>query len=106
MARPPDRRHLRFFELWTRKEALIKAQGKQLFPALHGLDTSIFDDAPGNERPANHPHEGWSMSQFTPASGYVAALAASNDAFRVACNELRWSDVASDASGPSLRAIW
>jgi 4'-phosphopantetheinyl transferase len=99
---------LRFFEIWTRKEALIKAQGKALLTELHGLDTSIFGDARhgSSALPIGDPFRCWSVSQFTPAWGYVAALAVSEGNAEVSCRELRWSESSSDASAPGLRAIW
>jgi 4'-phosphopantetheinyl transferase len=78
VARPGNQRYARFFDLWTRKEALIKAQGKGMSTNVRELDVSVFDHS-SNDFPAGrygHPLGCWSVWQFTPALGYVAALAA------------------------------
>ena len=62
-----------FYELWTRKEALVKATGK-------GMDSS-FDQVPS--LPGTHPADArligqaghWTVSSFTVTDGYPAALA-------------------------------
>ena len=107
-SRPADLRHHRFFELWTRKEALAKAQGKGLFTALRELDTSAFDGEASNinDPELSHFVRNWSLSQLTPAEGYVAALAASRGSFRISCREMRWTELSSSEPGPILRANW
>jgi 4'-phosphopantetheinyl transferase len=107
-SRPADLRHHRFFELWTRKEALAKAQGKGLFTALRELDTSAFDSDEGviQDPELNHLVRSWWLSQLAPAPGYVAALAANKGSFRIACREMRWTELSNSEPGPSLRAVW
>ncbi len=93
MARPPHEQHVRFLEFWTRKEALVKALGRGLSTALREFDVSTIGDAPDHARPLwlAHPTTSWSVRQFVPAPGYIAALAASGGAFRVVYRELRWT---------------
>ena len=71
----------RFFEVWTRKEAVAKAVGRGL------LASSSFIES----RPANWSRlsgwsssgEGYSVWHFVPAPGYVGALAANGGFCRV-----------------------
>ena len=88
---PPYQRYARFFELWTRKEALIKAQGKGL-TALREFDVSICRSTPVNslESPGNSA-AGWAVRQFIPGPGYVAALAVSGSACHATSWDVRWS---------------
>jgi 4'-phosphopantetheinyl transferase len=58
--RPCDRMH-GFLSCWTRKEALLKALGGALSASAQPLDAS------------QHPQ--WRVSNFSPAPGFVAALA-------------------------------
>jgi len=104
--RPPGQQPLRFFELWTRKEALIKAEGESLAKALHELDTSIFDDAPGDAAPLTGGAERWSVLQFKPALGYVAAVAVGGgSAYTAKCGEIRWTS-SEEALHSSPRIYW
>lgn len=75
---PAEQKQEAFYLCWTRKEAYVKARGLGLGQPLEQLDVSI---APG--KPARllgvegNPNERlrWSLYSFTPASGYLAALA-------------------------------
>jgi 4'-phosphopantetheinyl transferase len=92
MMRPADQRHARFFELWTRKEALIKAHGKGLSTGLDKLHTLSCDDGPTDSAGTGAAYriEPWSLRQFWPALGYVAALAVSGAAYRLYYHEVKW----------------
>jgi 4'-phosphopantetheinyl transferase len=75
----PDIRTLRFFDLWTLKEALLKATGLGL---AQSLDRFAFDvDAliPGREVVVTGPpdlaaHQ-WQFELFTPGRGFRGAVA-------------------------------
>ncbi|HEX2915723.1 MAG TPA: 4'-phosphopantetheinyl transferase superfamily protein [Chloroflexia bacterium] len=69
---------LAFFNCWTRKEAFIKASGKGLSYPLDSFEVSLRPGEParllsiaGDKDLA----EEWTLRSFSPAGGYVAALA-------------------------------
>ena len=57
----PDARLRAFFEMWTVKEAVLKARGV-------GITTAL--------REVPHHPDGWTVARFSPRDGFVAALAA------------------------------
>lgn len=67
-----------FFNCWTRKEAYIKARGRGLSLALDQFAVSFAPGEPARllcvEKDLIDTTR-WSISAFTPASGYAAALA-------------------------------
>ena len=86
MGRPAAERHAAFFNIWTRKEAYLKARGDGISA---GLDT--FSVSLGAEAELLHSDEGaaeaarWQLMALAPAPGYVAALCATNDGWRPRC---------------------
>ena len=62
---PPNERALRFFDLWTKKEACLKAEGTGL------------GSRPRTER--------FGVRNLTPASGYAGAVASEGDDWQLAC---------------------
>ena len=88
--RPEIERRAAFYNIWTRKEAYLKARGDGISA---GLDTfCVSSDA---EARLLHSDAGatelvrWKMMALTPAPGYVAALCAVGD-WRLNC--YAWSD--------------
>jgi 4'-phosphopantetheinyl transferase len=72
-----DPRDRAFLRLWCAKESVLKAHGHGL---SFGLERLRFEDAPGGLRmaacdPALGRPGAWSLHEFAPAPGYVAALA-------------------------------
>ncbi|MEO8353677.1 MAG: 4'-phosphopantetheinyl transferase superfamily protein [Chthoniobacteraceae bacterium] len=65
---PAPAKHQRFYELWTRTEALLKASGAGF--------------AHGNR--VVHP-ERWSLLSLTPAEGFAASLAIESGPFALRC---------------------
>jgi 4'-phosphopantetheinyl transferase len=61
-----------FFALWTRKEALAKAEGKGL--------AMLLDTEGESFEPTN-----WTLRELTPDPGYAAALAVEGDGSRLSC---------------------
>ncbi len=93
MAQPShEQQHIRFFEFWTRKEAILKALGRGLSMSLREVDVSNIGGAPGYAIRLANPKRCWSMHQFVPAPGYIAALAASGNAIRVLRGEVGWTE--------------
>ena len=74
----PAERPLGFFNCWTRKEAFIKAQGDGFGYPLDRFDVSL---APGEAARLLRVGEmsgdacGWRMMSFSPAPGFVGAVA-------------------------------
>jgi 4'-phosphopantetheinyl transferase len=60
-----------FFEIWTRKEAYVKARGQGLSIPLDSFDVSIGE-------PTKLLHNGavWSLESLMSTTGYAAAVAA------------------------------
>jgi 4'-phosphopantetheinyl transferase len=75
---PPSGRTACFYNAWTRKEAWLKARGDGLWAGLSGFDVTL---AAGSEPRLRVVHgepgeaERWRLHAFTPAPGYVAAVA-------------------------------
>jgi 4'-phosphopantetheinyl transferase len=87
-ALPGHLRHMAFFTCWTRKEAYIKARGEGLSQPLDQFDVSLVPGEPamllsirGDPQEAFH----WSLRELAPGSGYVAALAAEGNDWRLVC---------------------
>lgn len=81
LALPPEQRVRAFFACWTRKEAFIKAIGEGLYHPLDQFSVSIALDEPARLiQIATNPlgTRSWTLHAFTPAPGYVAALAVRN----------------------------
>ena len=67
-----------FFNLWTRKEALLKATGEGITRSLRLVEVSFLPGEParllaisGDAKVA----EQWEMREFAPAQGFVGAVA-------------------------------
>jgi 4'-phosphopantetheinyl transferase len=87
-ALPANQRTVAFFTCWTRKEAYIKAQGEGLSLPLGQFDVSFAPGEPARlVHTAGDPGEAarWSLHELHPGAGYVAALAAEGQGWRVAC---------------------
>jgi 4'-phosphopantetheinyl transferase len=75
-----------FYRCWTRKEAILKAEGVGLHRALDGFDVSLLADAPaellGTREEFSYP---WKLHDLSPAAGTIAALATAFSNARLAC---------------------
>jgi 4'-phosphopantetheinyl transferase len=78
LALPAAQRQTAFFEVWTRKEAFLKALGSGLAHSLNGFSVSVAPDQSarleeigGNTQAAAT----WSIYTLSPADGYTAAIA-------------------------------
>ena len=75
----PCDRPLGFFQCWTRKEAFVKALGEGLSHPLDSFDVSLAPGAPAEllrVEPGSGVDRGWGLASFSPAPGFVAAVAA------------------------------
>jgi 4'-phosphopantetheinyl transferase len=69
---------LGFFNCWTRKEAFIKALGDGLSHPLDRFEVSLAPGEPAKVLRVENTlgdDSGWSLDSFSPAPGYVAAIA-------------------------------
>lgn len=80
-----DVKHRTFFELWTCKEALLKAMGSGLSRPINEVEAVLGDGSArlvsigGNLRLAAE----WQLSLFRPAPAYQAALAVENLGWKI-----------------------
>jgi 4'-phosphopantetheinyl transferase len=68
---PEMERQTTFLQLWTRKEALVKAEGVGISGALH---RAVFDFDDHGEI-AGPSDRSWQVLPFVPAAGFYGALA-------------------------------
>jgi 4'-phosphopantetheinyl transferase len=75
-----------FYRCWTRKEAILKAEGVGLYRALDSFDVSLQADAPAelltSREAFRYP---WKLHHLAPAAGIVGALATARPEVRLAC---------------------
>jgi 4'-phosphopantetheinyl transferase len=73
----PDYRHEAFFDLWTLKEAYLKATGKGI-GGLEKVEFSMFSGEvpiPNINKENTFVKDRWTMLQIIPSQGYTAGLA-------------------------------
>ncbi len=83
----PHDKPVAFFNLWTRKEALLKATGEGIGELLNRVEVSFLkDDAPCFHAlpPQFGELEGWQLSTVEPAREFVGAVAVQGRA-RISC---------------------
>jgi 4'-phosphopantetheinyl transferase len=75
-----------FYRCWTRKEAILKAEGVGLTRALDSFDVELLPDKPprllGTRERFSHP---WMLHDLSPSSSTIGALAAAQTQNRLAC---------------------
>lgn len=75
-----------FYRCWTRKEAILKAEGVGLHRALDSFDVGLLAEAPaellGTREEFRYP---WKLHDLSPAAGTIAALATAHSNARLAC---------------------
>jgi 4'-phosphopantetheinyl transferase len=79
---PPTLRRQAFFRCWTCKEALVKAKGTGLGSAL---DEITISQTAGNTLVLRNVDPDWSLTELTPAPGYVGALGVQGHGWRLKC---------------------
>jgi len=74
----PDKKPTAFFNLWTRKEALLKATGEGITRSLNLVEVSFLPDEPACVLAISGDLEkaaSWSLHALSPAPGFVGAVA-------------------------------
>lgn len=77
-----------FFNCWTRKEAYVKARGEGLSMPLCEFDVSLEPGKPAelvSTRPDPQDVARWRLVDLSPGEGYVGAVAAEGQSWRVRC---------------------
>lgn len=90
---PLDEQPLAFCQFWTCKEAAAKARGEGLTLSLDHIEVSVEPDTPPRLlRVTGSADEAarWSLYNFVPAPGYVAALAVEGHDWRLAAWDWTW----------------
>ena len=85
---PLNQQKQAFFNLWTRKEACLKATGDGISERLKEITVSFTPEGPAGElEPPGVPEstESWTLRQLNPAPGYAAVLAAPVPEFELSC---------------------
>ncbi len=75
-----------FYRCWTRKEAILKAEGEGLHRALDSFDVGLLLDEPA-ELVATREHfsHPWKLRHLSPAPGTIGALATAQSEPQLAC---------------------
>jgi 4'-phosphopantetheinyl transferase len=75
-----------FYRCWTRKEAILKAEGVGLHRALDSFDVELRPEEPAallaTRETFHHP---WKLHHLAPTAGAVGALATANPNARLSC---------------------
>ena len=80
-----------FFNLWTRKEAMLKATGEGLAGSLSSIEVSLLPGEPARViRIAGDAQSAaqWSLRELSPAEGFVGAVAVRAGEVRLQCWKL------------------
>jgi 4'-phosphopantetheinyl transferase len=75
-----------FYRCWTRKEAILKAEGMGLRIPLDSFDVSVLPGEPAAllaARPESKLTAHWHLHHLTPAEGSMAALAAASSSAQI-----------------------
>lgn len=85
---PAAQKPVAFFNLWTRKEAWLKATGEGIGYLLNRVEVSFLSNEPArllalpdNSAPLTH----WALHDLSPAPGFAAALAIAHPTARLHC---------------------
>jgi 4'-phosphopantetheinyl transferase len=85
---PPEQKPLAFFNLWTRKEAWLKATGEGIGHLLNAVEPTFLPGEPARfiSLPADAQNAApWILQDLQVAPGFVAAFAVCAQAGRLRC---------------------
>jgi 4'-phosphopantetheinyl transferase len=85
---PVEQKPLGFFNLWTRKEAWLKATGEGITHLLNQVEVSFLPSEPARllRLPQAYLNTtSWSLYELAPRPGFVGALAFAGDAPAIHC---------------------
>jgi 4'-phosphopantetheinyl transferase len=91
----PEEQPQAFFNLWTRKEAWLKATGAGIADLLGRVEVTFLPGEPArllSLPPEVIPARPWSLYHLVPASGFVGALAVGGRASAPVCRSWDWAD--------------
>lgn len=74
-ALPAQSRSSAFLQLWTVKEAVLKAQGRGLAYGLHRVVVDLRESGPALEHFDGEPTAAWHVRELSPDPAWVAAVA-------------------------------
>jgi 4'-phosphopantetheinyl transferase len=98
----PSQKLQGFYDCWTRKEAYVKARGDGLSLRLQAFDVSFVPAKPAAllaTRFDSGEVRHWSLHAFSPANGYVGALAIEGQDVPFAVRHWSWKDSRANAFG-------
>lgn len=86
-AKPPGLQLYAFYQIWTLKEAFLKAKGDGLSQSLEkfGVDLRSRQDVNSVGQTHTQFMEGWSLLPLSPGSSYVASLAIAGRDWKLSC---------------------
>jgi len=96
LALPPDRTLEAFFWAWTRKEAYSKALGKGVSQRWAQFSVSLTAEATDELPAVESETEGegrFTILPLAPGAGYVAAVAAWGEGWRLRCWQWSWAHI-------------
>jgi len=88
---PDEQKPFAFFNLWTRKEAWLKATGEGITQLLGSVEVSFIPGAPARLLSLPDPFlpiSNWTMCDITPAPGFAAAVVVAQVPAALECR--RW----------------
>lgn len=104
---PPTQRQVGFFNLWTRKEAWLKATGEGIGELLNQVEVSLLPGEAARllsiSNDADTAAE-WTLRELIPASGYLGALAVRATNFQVQCWHWQEQQLATIPFPPDMAA--
>ena len=106
---PTELKPSAFFNLWTRKEAWLKATGQGIGHHLHQVEVSFLPGEPARllALPGELQFgEEWSLRDLKIAPGFGAALAVSGREPHVTCRRWDFSQSTDLSNDPSGRSPW